>query len=690
MAVLLAGCTQRSTKAAPRVVDGVLDVSTWDFENDGPVKLEGDWEVIPEGLLEGEAVRTAPPSGDFVSIPWHEAHHRTRNGGDIDASRWVQLLVRIVGPTPERGFVVSVADGMAEAFHLECRSRGGAVSLARGGIASPAQATSFPSGLWPHADVDVTGAARCAVTLPRGVLDRIPFLEAPLLDRSALVPRRRVLASVILVGNVAMVMTFLAFAGTMVATQRRDPVAKWSLALAVLYLVRITTVNRGELFGLGAGGAVDTFPWWRLEYADLWLLCVGVLRYGQAITGTRLRGSGVLSALLIAYAVLPWVASYSVNRAALPGAQVLMLVVFAKVLIGLARAEATPAVVLSRVGFVVALVGSFGSIVTIFATGKKSVPFEALASTEPFFQMAVLAVRAQEARKKSADLARATQHFVPRQFLHELGHADVTTAKLGDAASRHVTVLFADIRDFTTISERMSPAETFAFLNTCLSRIGPHVRANGGFVDKYIGDAIMALFPGHPSDAIRAAMAMQAEVEASNARHPQRPPLAIGVGVHVGDVMMGTIGEAERFEATVISDTVNLTARLESLTKQLGCSVLLSGDVFAALDESLREHTRKLGSFVVKGRAQAVELYELFASDSPELRAAKVTSMGRFDELLAAYAQGDTFRALDLATELRDACPDDGPATWWFLRLAKECADDAIPSSNGLVVLDAK
>ena len=154
--------------------------------------------------------------------------------------------------------------------------------------------------------------------------------------------------------------------------------------------------------------------------------------------------------------------------------------------------------------------------------------------------------------------------------LNELGHEDVTTAKLGDAASRHVTVLFADIRNFTSMSERMSPAETFAFLNACLSRIGPHIRANGGFVDKYIGDAIMALFPRDPSDAVRAAVAMQAEVRASNARHPERPPVAIGVGIHVGDVMMGTIGEAERFEATVISDSVNLTSSLDTLTKHLG------------------------------------------------------------------------------------------------------------------------
>ncbi len=137
-------------------------------------------------------------------------------------------------------------------------------------------------------------------------------------------------------------------------------------------------------------------------------------------------------------------------------------------------------------------------------------------------------------------------------------------------------MLFADIRNFTTLSEKMSPEETFRFLNACLSRIGPHIRANRGFVDKYIGDAIMALFPESPADAVRAALAMQREVQAYNAKTQGKTPLAIGLGIHVGQVMMGTIGEEQRFEATVISDAVNLTARIETLTKQLGCSIFWS------------------------------------------------------------------------------------------------------------------
>jgi class 3 adenylate cyclase len=303
-----------------------------------------------------------------------------------------------------------------------------------------------------------------------------------------------------------------------------------------------------------------------------------------------------------------------------------------------------------------------------------------------------LARRNAEARNASERFGDATKKFVPAQFLHELGHTDVTTAKLGDAASRRLTILFADIRNFTSMSERMTPAETFQFLNECLSRIGPHIRAQGGFVDKYIGDAIMALFPSNSADAVRAAIAMQSEITASNARHPDRPPLAIGVGIHMGDVMMGTIGEAERFEATVISDAVNLTARLESLTKQLGCSILISEEVYATLDEKVCKHTRRLGDFVVKGKDQPVTLYEVFESDSEVLREGKRRTRERFEAMLEAIANGRIQDATAIAGELRTGCPDDGPANWWFMHLthSSSTSDKGELLSRGIVRLGEK
>lgn len=277
-------------------------------------------------------------------------------------------------------------------------------------------------------------------------------------------------------------------------------------------------------------------------------------------------------------------------------------------------------------------------------------------------------------RERSTKLFRAMQHFVPKEFLQALGHTDITTARLGDATLKNLTVLFADIRDFTQLSESMTPAETAGFLNACLSRIGPHIRAHGGFVDKYIGDAIMALFPRSPRDAVNAAIAMQSEMAASRQFYSGGVPLWIGVGIHMGDVMMCTVGEEERFEVTVISDAVNLTARLESLTKLLKCPILISGAVEKHLTREVREFSRPLGSFAVKGKTQSVDISEIFITDNDELRKQKADRVDDFKHAQNLFRSGKTKEALKTLKALVKASPQDGPLSWW-LKYVQESGD---------------
>jgi class 3 adenylate cyclase len=295
--------------------------------------------------------------------------------------------------------------------------------------------------------------------------------------------------------------------------------------------------------------------------------------------------------------------------------------------------------------------------------------------------------RVEERTQAVASANAAISRFVPREFLQALGHDDVTSARLGQATAREVTVLFADIRDFTSLSERMSPEETFRFLNGCLSRLGPHIRAQSGFVDKYIGDAIMALFPNGPADAVRAALAMQRELRGASVGNA---PVTIGVGIHVGRVIMGTIGEEQRFEATVISDAVNLTARLESLTKQLGCAMLVSGEVFARLSGEDRSDVRSLGTFVVKGRSQAVSVFELFGADPERTREVKRAHAKPLADALALHAEGRAREALAIVAPLAEARPDDPPLAWWTERIRREADELVPPSGRGVVTLEEK
>ncbi len=145
---------------------------------------------------------------------------------------------------------------------------------------------------------------------------------------------------------------------------------------------------------------------------------------------------------------------------------------------------------------------------------------------------------------------------------------------MGDHVQREMTVFFSDIRDFTTLSETMTPQENFDFLNSYLRRATPIIRTNHGFIDKYIGDAIMALFPREPADALQSAVELQRDLVDYNQGRKKAgyKPVRVGIGLHCGELILGTIGEEERMQTTVIADAVNVASRIEGLHESVRCA----------------------------------------------------------------------------------------------------------------------
>ena len=209
------------------------------------------------------------------------------------------------------------------------------------------------------------------------------------------------------------------------------------------------------------------------------------------------------------------------------------------------------------------------------------------------------------------------ERFVPRAFLAKIGRPNIRSVALGDNKRQDMTILFADIRNFTALSERMSPDENFAFINAYLSEMGPVIAQHGGFIDKYIGDAIMALFE-KADDGVRAGLAMLAILERFNATRlaAGAEPIVIGIGLNTGSLMMGTIGEQHRMDGTVISDAVNLAARLESLTKDYRVALLVSQFTVDRLDDPEAYALRPVDTVVVRGRTQPVAIFEVQARPS--------------------------------------------------------------------------
>ena len=215
----------------------------------------------------------------------------------------------------------------------------------------------------------------------------------------------------------------------------------------------------------------------------------------------------------------------------------------------------------------------------------------------------------EEAIRRIHDI---TTKFVPYEFIQSLGREVITDVKLGDLVERKVTVLFTDIRDFTELSEQMTPEDNFLFVSSFNRRMGPVIRDNGGFINQYLGDAIMAIFPNKAEDALNAAIQMQRKLLDYNAYRKKsgRVPIRMGIGMHTGPLIMGITGDQKRMDAATISDTVNTASRIESLNKKYATSIILSQETLDHIEDPGQFEIKHLDKVQVKGKKAPVSVYE--------------------------------------------------------------------------------
>jgi two-component system, sensor histidine kinase LadS len=261
-------------------------------------------------------------------------------------------------------------------------------------------------------------------------------------------------------------------------------------------------------------------------------------------------------------------------------------------------------------------------------------------------------------------LHRGAARFVPRDFIARLGRRSIADVRLGDHTETQMTVLFSDIRSFTSRAETMPADGVFHFLNRLFGSVVPAVLRHGGFIDKYIGDAIMALFPEEPDRALDAAIDMQRAIDRFNAEHREMDGVQMGVGLHHGPLMLGTIGDAERLEATVIADAVNLCSRLEGLTKEWGARVIVSNETVVRLRDRTRYAFRRLGSTRVKGRVGEIVVHELLDAEPAPIRDARKATCARFEAAVDHIAACRLAEAAAALAEVLEADAGDEPARY--------------------------
>ena len=313
-------------------------------------------------------------------------------------------------------------------------------------------------------------------------------------------------------------------------------------------------------------------------------------------------------------------------------------------------------------------------------------------------------------------LSEKFQLFVPEQLLGRIAPQGIESIQLGNVTEEELTILFCDIRGFTAIAESQEARETFEWLNAFFTKMNDCITSHGGFIDKYLGDAIMSVFDkpkSHAMDAIEAAVAMQESLQKFNAsrqKYNLENPLNIGTGINTGIGMIGTLGSDRRMDSTVIGDVVNTASRLENLTKIYGCQIIVSENAIVhareflngispnskskeslllkcdlevetqetitstsgatAADSDLPSNNyyyRWIDRVTPRGKQQAIEIYEIWSASSPDSEVKLLTQV-LFDKGIQGWQSERYIAALGYFQQLIEQNPADTVVSFYIKR----------------------
>ncbi len=288
--------------------------------------------------------------------------------------------------------------------------------------------------------------------------------------------------------------------------------------------------------------------------------------------------------------------------------------------------------------------------------------------------------------RKGRYLKRAFSNYVSADLVAQI-IKNPDSLKLG-GEKREISILFSDIRGFTSMSEKLSPEQLVQALNEYLYPMTEIVLEEKGTLDKYIGDAVMAIYnapldvAAHAAHACRTALKMMAKLADINRTFMARniQPIDIGIGINTGDAVVGNMGAAIRFDYTAIGDNVNLASRLEGLNKIYGTHIIVSESTRVLVKENLP--FRLIDLVVVKGKQQPVPIYELMISENSTL-------MTRFAEALALYREGCFPAALPLFEELTASWQD--PVSRMYIERCHDLITTPPPADwNGSYIMNTK
>ncbi len=290
------------------------------------------------------------------------------------------------------------------------------------------------------------------------------------------------------------------------------------------------------------------------------------------------------------------------------------------------------------------------------------------------------------------ELQEAALRFVPREFLSFMEKDSLVDIHLGDHISDEMTVMFTDLRSFTSISEDMSPQQNFNFINSYLSQVSPLIKKNEGFIVKYMGDGIMALFPRDADHGVQAGIDTLNQVNIYNAQRAKvgRFPISVGIGVNTGYMMVGVVGDSERMEADSFSSEVTLTSRVEGLTKYYNVSFIITAATKQQLINPSQYKIRFLDKVQVQGKSKALELYEVYDADPAHVQKLKDETKKLYEQAMVHYYAMEFEKTQEILFHVLLKNPKDRVA-WHHLTKATQCLESGVEENwSGVTIMTSK
>lgn len=285
------------------------------------------------------------------------------------------------------------------------------------------------------------------------------------------------------------------------------------------------------------------------------------------------------------------------------------------------------------------------------------------------------AIRQRKKFKKTKELFFKTKEglnrFIPKEYVSFLKKKQIWEIRLGDSTNKEMAVLFADIRSFTSMAEKIPSDEIFQFLNQFYTHMNRIIEKHNGIIDKFIGDAVLAIFPYRVDDAINCAIDMQQDIQNREFLiNNNLKKIEIGIGIHFGEVLLGVLGSENRMQTTVISDVVNTASRLESLSKSYGAPIIISEDVIQNIEDMTNYHIRFLDNAFIRGKEEQTFICEVYNIDSPEQVELKDKTRKQFDNGVIIYQNGEYKESWQIFLKILTINPRDKAAMFFLNRTA--------------------